>query len=41
MKKIAKLIFTLILPAKEWKEVIDFTKVKKGGVGIKEVLARL
>jgi len=24
-----------------WEEVIDFTKVKKGGVDIKEILSRL
>jgi prevent-host-death family protein len=24
-----------------WEEVVDFTKIKKGGVDIKEVLARL
>lgn len=24
-----------------WEEVIDFTKIKKGGVNIKELLARL
>ncbi len=26
---------------KEWEEVVDFTKVKKGGVAIDELLARL
>ena len=25
----------------EWEEVVDFTKVKKGGVNIKELLSRL
>lgn len=25
----------------EWEEVVDFTKIKKGGVDIKEILARL
>ena len=25
----------------EWEEVIDFTKIKKGGVNIKEILSRL
>lgn len=25
----------------QWEEVIDFTKIKKGGVNIKDVLARL
>jgi len=26
---------------KPWKKVIDFTKIKKGGIDIKEVLSRL
>jgi antitoxin (DNA-binding transcriptional repressor) of toxin-antitoxin stability system len=32
-----------IAPVKEdgWEEVIDFTKIKKGGVKISELLARL
>lgn len=25
----------------QWEEVIDFTKIKKGGINIKELLARL
>ncbi len=25
----------------QWEEVIDFTKIKKSGVDIKEILARL
>ena len=25
----------------EWEEVIDFTKISKGGVNIKEILSRL
>ena len=25
----------------EWEEVIDFTKIKKGGIRIKEILSRL
>lgn len=25
----------------EWEEVIDFTKIKKGGVDIKDILSRL
>jgi len=25
----------------EWEEVIDFTKIKKGGIKIRELLARL
>jgi antitoxin (DNA-binding transcriptional repressor) of toxin-antitoxin stability system len=25
----------------EWEEIIDFTKIKKGGVDIKEILSRL
>ena len=27
--------------AEEWEEVIDFTKIKKGGVEIKEILSRI
>jgi hypothetical protein len=26
---------------KGWEKVIDFTKIKKGGVGVKELLSRL
>ena len=25
----------------EWEEVIDFTKIKKGGVNIKDILSRI
>jgi len=25
----------------DWEEVIDFTKIKKGGVNIKEILSRI
>lgn len=25
----------------QWEEIIDFTKIKKGGVDIKEILSRL
>ncbi len=27
--------------AEEWEEVIDFTKIKKGGVDIKDILSRI
>jgi antitoxin (DNA-binding transcriptional repressor) of toxin-antitoxin stability system len=32
-----------IVPATEgdWEEIIDFTKIKKGGVNIKQLLSRL
>ena len=30
-----------ITPLDEWEEVADFTKIKKGGVDIKEILSRL
>jgi antitoxin (DNA-binding transcriptional repressor) of toxin-antitoxin stability system len=32
-----------IVPVSEgdWEEVIDFTKIKKGGVNIKQILSRL
>jgi antitoxin (DNA-binding transcriptional repressor) of toxin-antitoxin stability system len=29
------------LADESWEEVVDFTKIKKGGVNIKEVLSRL
>lgn len=25
----------------EWEEIIDFTKIKRGGINIKEILSRL
>ena len=37
----SKPLFKLTSPEKEWEEVIDFTKIKKGGVDIKEILSRL
>lgn len=38
----AKPLFTLRPPVDEgWEEVIDFTKLKKGGVRIEELLKRL
>jgi len=27
--------------SEEWEEVIDFTKIKKGGVDIKDILSRI
>ncbi len=27
--------------SEEWEEVIDFTKIKKGGVNIKDILSRI
>ncbi|OIP80396.1 MAG: hypothetical protein AUK20_01415 [Parcubacteria group bacterium CG2_30_45_37] len=29
------------LKGEQWEEIIDFTKIKKGGVDIKEILSRL
>jgi len=29
------------LQGEQWEEIIDFTKIKKGGVDIKEILSRL
>lgn len=38
----AKPLFSLHPPVEEgWEEVIDFTKLKKGGVRIEELLKRL
>lgn len=39
----SKPVFRLAPPDQEgaWEEVIDFTKIKKGGVGLNELLARL
>lgn len=36
-------LFRLVPPEKEedWEEVIDFTKIRKGGVPLKELLSRL
>lgn len=35
-------LFKIIpLSGKEWEEAIDFTKIKKGGVDIKDILSRL
>ncbi|HEX4104436.1 MAG TPA: type II toxin-antitoxin system prevent-host-death family antitoxin [Candidatus Paceibacterota bacterium] len=40
----SKPIFRLSPPDEDesqWETIIDFTKIKKGGVGIKDILARL
>ena len=29
------------LKGEQWEEIIDFTKIKKGGVDVKEILSRL
>lgn len=34
-------IFRLAPLEEEWEEIIDFTKIRKGGVSIKEILPRL
>ena len=36
-----KPIFQITPVDDQWEEVIDFTKIKKGGVNINDVLARL
>ena len=40
----SKPIFKLSPPAEDselWERVIDFTKIRKGGVGVKDLLSRL
>lgn len=39
----SKPLFRMVAPIEEenWETVVDFTKIKKGGVDIKELLARL
>lgn len=39
----SKPLFRMVAPLQEenWETVIDFTKIKKGGVDIKELLSRL
>ena len=39
--KRSKPLFKMTPVEEEWEEVIDFTKIRKGGVRIKEILARL
>lgn len=39
--KQSKPLFKIIPLEEEWEEVIDFTKIRKGGVNIKDLLARL
>lgn len=39
--KQSKPIFKITPPNDEWEEAIDFTKIKKGGVKIDEILSRL
>ena len=36
-------VFKISLPAEDesWETVVDFTKIKNGGIAIKELLARL
>jgi hypothetical protein len=40
LKKVSTLK-TNFISKKKWKILIDFTKIKKGGVDIKEVLSRI
>lgn len=39
----SKPLFRMVAPLQEenWETVVDFTKIKKGGVNIKELLSRL
>lgn len=39
----SKPLFRMVSPLEEenWETIIDFTKIKKGGVNVKELLARL
>lgn len=39
--KRSKPVFRLAPLEEEWEEAIDFTKIRKGGVRIKELLSRL
>lgn len=39
--KRSKPIFRLVPLEEEWEEVTDFTKIRKGGVSIKDILSRL
>jgi len=39
--KRSKPLFKMTPVEEEWEEVIDFTKIRKGGVEIEEVLSRL
>lgn len=34
-------VFRLTPLEEEWEEVVDFTKIRKGGVSIKDILSRL
>jgi antitoxin (DNA-binding transcriptional repressor) of toxin-antitoxin stability system len=34
-------IFPVESKEEEWEEVVDFTKVKRGGVGTKDILSRI
>lgn len=34
-------LFKITPMEEEWEEVVDFTKIKKGGVSIKDILKRL
>jgi len=37
----SKPLFKISPPEEEWEEVVDFTKIKKGGVDIQDILSRL
>ena len=34
-------LFRVVPLEEEWEEVVDFTKIRKGGVNLKELLSRL
>jgi len=37
----SKPLFKIVPVEEEWEEIVDFTKIRKGGVNIKELLSRL
>lgn len=39
--KRSKPVFRLAPLEEEWEEVVDFTKIRRGGVSIKDILSRL
>ncbi len=41
MKRATPLFKMTSVDDDEWEEVVDFTKIRKGGVNIKDVLSRL
>lgn len=37
----SKVLFKVVPVEEEWEEVVDFTRVRRGGVDIKDILSRL